>query len=462
MGKRQRRRLREAEFSTTATLDRPSLEAAATSDALTAATLPPGEVPFTAVLAIEGEETGDRRIIMPGALTWRDLPLPLLCQDELPETGGHAGAWAAGRIDTITRDGNRIVATGVYPDTEDGREAAQLCADQIVAGVSVDLDEVTAELELPDEVDDVEWEPGAVVPVDGPELTPLLRVTAARIMGATQTPHPAIPGAVITVDVEEEAPDGESPAAPLMPVLLAASAPPAPPAAWFDDPHLDGPTPLTVGDDGRVAGHLALWGSCHIGHPDMCLTVDPSPSGYAYFLTGELISADGARIPVGQLTAGCGHAPLTLAARQAAGHYDDTGWAWADVRVGDDDHGVWVAGAARPLDADQLRTVRAAALSGDWRRIGGSLELVAALSVNVPGFPVPRRVEARVASGECQALVASAAPRPPTVEERLARLEAHLGLARRAVVAAGHHPTTLGPKATALAVERLTVRLNGA
>jgi hypothetical protein len=45
-------------------------------------------------------------------------------------------------------------------------------------------------------------------------------------------------------------------------------------------------------------------------------------------------------------------------------------------------------------------------LSGDWRRIGGNLELVAALAVNVPGFPVPRP-RGLVASGSMQSLVAA-------------------------------------------------------
>jgi hypothetical protein len=35
-----------------------------------------------------------------------------------------------------------------------------------------------------------------------------------------------------------------------------------------------------------------------------------------------------------------------------------------------------------------MRTVRAASLSGGWRQIDGNLELVAALAVNFPGFPI--------------------------------------------------------------------------
>ncbi|MGZ7296324.1 hypothetical protein ACXWQK_08760, partial [Streptococcus pyogenes] len=37
-----------------------------------------------------------------------------------------------------------------------------------------------------------------------------------------------------------------------------------------------------------------------------------------------------------------------------------------------------------------IREAATAPLSGDWRRVGNSLELVAALSVSTPGFPVRR------------------------------------------------------------------------
>jgi hypothetical protein len=48
-------------------------------------------------------------------------------------------------------------------------------------------------------------------------------------------------------------------------------------AAWFRNPHLDGPTPLTVTDDGRVYGHLALWGTCHTGFDGVCIEPPHSP-----------------------------------------------------------------------------------------------------------------------------------------------------------------------------------------
>jgi hypothetical protein len=106
---------------------------------------------------------------------------------------------------------------------------------------------------------------------------------------------------------------------------------------------------------------------------------------------------------------GTGHAPIRQDLATAAAHYEDTGAVVADVSCGEDQHGIWVAGALRPDVTDaQVRALRSAPLSGDWRRHGGGLELVAALAVNVPGFPVPR-VSALAASGVPEALVAAGA-----------------------------------------------------
>ena len=165
-------------------------------------------------------------------------------------------------------------------------------------------------------------------------------------------------------------------------------APVVPPSAWFASPKLTEPTPLTVDDSGRVYGHLAVWGQCHVGFGDRCIQPPHSPAAYAHFLTGEIMCDDGFRFPVGQITMNSGHAPQSASASQTAAHYDNTAMAAADVTAGEDDFGIWVAGALRPgLRAEDVRALMASDVSGDWRRIGGSLELVAVLAVNVPGFP---------------------------------------------------------------------------
>lgn len=179
------------------------------------------------------------------------------------------------------------------------------------------------------------------------------------------------------------------------PAALTASAatgiPVAPPAEWFNDPQLDGPTPITVTPEGRIYGTLASFDSCHIGFGDECVPPPKSKTDYAYFCNGLVLTADGTDVHTGRITMGTGHAGLRMKPRVAAAHYDDTGTCVADVTAGHNQHGIWVAGAIRPGTTDeQLRALRASPLSGDWREINGNLELVAALAVNVPGFNIPR------------------------------------------------------------------------
>ena len=189
--------------------------------------------------------------------------------------------------------------------------------------------------------------------------------------------------------------------------LTAAAIPTAPPEAWFKAPNLTGPTALVVEDDGRVYGHIAAWGTCHIGQIGKCVEPPTSPSNYAYFRTGALQTAEGTSVAVGHLTMGTGHAGPRDSANAAAEHYDNTGTVFADVAAGEDAYGIWVAGSLRPgISAEQVRVARSAPISGDWRTIRGALELVGALAVNVPGFPVPRP-QGLLASGEVKSLQAS-------------------------------------------------------
>jgi hypothetical protein len=190
---------------------------------------------------------------------------------------------------------------------------------------------------------------------------------------------------------------------------VTAAAYPKLPASAFANPNLTSPTPLTFTDVAggpalrRVFGHIATWGTCHIGFGGQCVTAPRSASKYAYFHTGQVLT-DAGPIGTGHITFGTGHASDRLAARPAVAHYDHTGTVGADVVCGEDAFGIWVSGVVRDhLTPAQLREFVAAPPSGDWRNIGGNLELVAVLSVNTPGFPVPR---ARVASGMPMALVA--------------------------------------------------------
>jgi hypothetical protein len=163
-------------------------------------------------------------------------------------------------------------------------------------------------------------------------------------------------------------------------------------ASDFDDPQFEQPTALTITDDGRVFGHAALWGTCHIGLPD-CTEPPHSPSNYAYFHTGEVVT-DAGRLAVGRITLGGGHAGPG-SARAAAAHYDNTCTAVAVVRCGEDQFGIWYAGHMLPGTADREDELRRSGVSGDWRTINrGPYEMVAVLAVNTPGFPVPRAIAA--------------------------------------------------------------------
>lgn len=179
-----------------------------------------------------------------------------------------------------------------------------------------------------------------------------------------------------------------------------------PPRAWFDNPGLTVPVGITITDQGRVYGHAAEWGECHVGFDDICVS-PPFEDAHPYFMTGEVICADGSRVAVGQITVSTGHAPLSYRASRAAEHYDNTGSVVADIVVGNDDVGIWVAGAIRPhAESARVHDLRASGrVSGDWRRIGGELRLVGMLGVNVAGFHL--RTRARIASGMPQSLVAA-------------------------------------------------------
>jgi hypothetical protein len=208
--------------------------------------------------------------------------------------------------------------------------------------------------------------------------------------------------------------------------LSAAMTPVAPSAKWFENPNFKEATPWTVEDNGRCFGHAALWGACHTGYPGTCVTPPHEPD-YSWFTTGELVTAEGTRVPVGHITLDAYHAPLELGARPAKEHYEHTGYVAADVAAGADRFGIWVAGAVRPeLEDTQLRALRAAGISADWRGIRGRLRTIGMLMVNVPGFPVPRtRTYAR--DGVQTALVASGIIVPArdtlssSVAERIAR-----------------------------------------
>lgn len=355
---------------------------------------------WSAVLARIGVPTGDGRILAPGGGTARSLPLPLSFQDRSGE--GHGGSTVVGRIESVQFADGMVTATGSMLDSaEYGDVVEQLEAG--VIGPSVDLD-------------DIEYV------MDENEL---LVLTKWRVAGATLVAIPAFADVSLTLDPLPAEPVGEpEPAEPLgmlnwavaeaadrmWPLQASAAAPVLPPLDAFRRPDVDRLTPLTVVDTGqgwtKVFGHIGGWDTCHVGLPG-CVTPPASLSNYAYFHQSSQLTAEGTELPVGTLVAGPRHADAQLAFHAATQHYDDPSAAVARVMAGEDEFGVWVAGWLLPGASEEARkTFLSSPVSGDWRRVGGNLELIAVCSVNSAGFPVPR---ARVAfsSGHQRTLIGS-------------------------------------------------------
>ena len=187
-----------------------------------------------------------------------------------------------------------------------------------------------------------------------------------------------------------------------------------PPGAWFQNPGLTRKTPITVTPEGQVYGHLAAWGECHRDVTMReCVLAPKSQKQYAPFHLGSVFTAEGEEIRVGKIVMDTRHAGIQLGYTAAAVHYDHTGDEVAVVRAGEDDYGIWVAGAIVP-DADRKKVakLRRSPLSGDWRAVDGHLELTAALAVNFPAFPVYA-----MENEEVQALVAAGSVYPDDHEE---------------------------------------------
>lgn len=379
---------------TTVTLDRLAAMYGSDVEAVTlTAAAETGTPTWHGVIGRIGSPSGDGRIIAPVGISHRDLPLPLSWQRR--SVGGHDESVVVGVMTDVQFDymAGLVTASGTWLDAAVTPEVTE-CMTLVLAGVigpSMDAGAVQYEVQ---------------------ELTDLVVFTAYEIAGATLVTVPAFTGVYLSTSLGGM-PDDTKPE----PAMLAAAAPTNPPAGWFEDPEFFAATGLTITDEGRVYGHLACWDSCHVGLPG-CVTAPVSMANYAYFTTGSTRTAEGTDVPVGRLTVGTGHADPKAGFRGAAEHYDHTGATVAVVAAGEDEFGIWVSGAIVPeATAEQVEALRRSPLSGDWRTIGGNLELVGALAVNVPGFPVPRARVALAASGEQVSLIAAAnIPDPDSVD----------------------------------------------
>lgn len=200
-----------------------------------------------------------------------------------------------------------------------------------------------------------------------------------------------------------------------------------PPASWFADPELSGPTKLRVTADGRVYGHIAAWDTEHASLPGVTarmFAADPLHRFHRH----PVRTADGERVKTGPLATG-GHASTDehVGLTAAQSHYDDPTFVAADVVTGKDTHGIWASGSLRPgVSPFQVMLLDRYSISGDWR----NGELVAACSVSVPGFHLDD-------DASVYALAADAGPNLPRLADHRPRAAFDPDGYASALVAAG-------------------------
>jgi hypothetical protein len=418
---------------------------------------PEGGVPFTIpVVVLEGWETSDGRYITPGSLGRRDLPQSLMAMTRNPDGGfeGHSAAIVAGRIDSLdrvdasamlNRETGQPFGEGVWawtargyltphPDQPGSEATVQYVRDQVLRGVSVDLGEVVADIEVLEEDED-----------GFPERVRFV-VQQGSIAQATITPFAAFPGAYVVLDDGQGAEEAGVEPADTLPAIAASAlrilepargrqallasvaagvetiAPVVPPRAWFTRQDVPDPArhvylgrrPNGV-PTGQVWGYVAQWGVPHAGILDREVYAPRlGPEGYRTFTSqGSVFTEEGEEVPTGVLSFGGGHCmDMNAGVVPALAHYDSTSTAYADVQIGEDEFGVWFAGAMRPhLTRQQIEEFGRHPISGDWRANPGdaNVRLVAALCVNTPGFPIRGRAHI-TASGGRVLLAAGSAP----------------------------------------------------
>lgn len=325
--------------------------------------------------------TGDGRRIESAGFGTRNLPRPIYAMFKQSE-GGHIGAVLAGRLDEVTINADGVVSgKGLLLDDEVGRKTAQYLSTKVLTGNSIDLADV--------EVDLVERK------LDDGTDSYGVTFTRANIGATTIVGVPAFADATASLGEFASGNHGELVVA-FSDTALAVQSGYKPEMFttdvdldWFVGKEAKRAYPLTVEGDGRVHGYLTDWETRHLtnaGHMKA-----PRGRGYEYFNASTVLTPKGPA-HTGPLVIGGDHAPSNASWTEARDFYASTSYAWADVHVTDDRHGIRLNGMVRPGTPEEaVHAGRASRLSGDWRRVKGHMELVASLSCNAPAFPVGRK-----------------------------------------------------------------------
>jgi hypothetical protein len=414
---------------------------------------------FRTLLAPIGLSTGDGRRFAEGGITLADTPFPFEWARQ--REGGHDGAVGIGvvnqaKIMTIAQaiDGGWIDAASVSKldpaskgvfgqgelfDDVNREEMPRLAEDVAEAmhlieagtlGPSVDLDSFEAKAVMAGTDEEITYEElEAYYEEHGTEPPVELLITQGRVRAGTLVSIPAFaetsapleliaPEPIVAAEGEaiEEAQAREATRVAALVASVQASALPA--ASRFERRDLAGPTPATWDfTTGEVYGHLATWGTCHVGIPGTCITPphDPAPGAPYSWFNRYAVETDEGTVWAGRITVGGRHAEMSLAASAAmAVHDGKTTAAW--VRAYEDEHGIAFTGVIEPgLTPGEIDTLNRRKVSGDWREASGELALVEILALgngprsqSEPGFPVLSHTR----HGRQTALVACLGPEP--------------------------------------------------
>lgn len=206
-----------------------------------------------------------------------------------------------------------------------------------------------------------------------------------------------------------------------------------PPLSYFHRHPDTGATAIDEPDENgfrRTYGYAGEWGVCHIGMAGQCVEPPRTYSDdYPQFHLGRTKTEEG-YVYTGVLTYGVGHrdAETILSETPEQAYFDNVENAWAAVRVGEDERGIWYSGVVLPgVPEDHIVKIEASGqVSGEW--LYGQMR--ACLTVNVPGYAVERPSAVYDDEGNVIALAASAfggvadAPCTPTPSERIDALAA--------------------------------------
>lgn len=369
-------------------------------------------------LAVEGEPSGDGRMIEHGALVWDGvLPMPIVWDSV---EGDHSGS-VLGAIETVERRPNGVIWGDGYVEDSDVPEfqalvdRARELLEQGAVGVSLRMDSETVEIRVKRElieIDAVEEasidEPAMETDEDGDRVV-VARYSAddaLSVLTSARVRHLAIVDTAALI-VEDGKRFGIAASGHLAATgAIAASALSGDWSAYnwmandpkFGDPGIDPrikydpdrgvwSCPPTVTDDGHFFGHITPMGICLRGRPDRCVT--PPDGDLEGFMRGRAPFAGGLRTGVVVCGEGSNHCDVGIGAALATQHYDKVGKAAADVRVGRDRYGIWFSGMVRPgTDQNTVYSLEASDVSGHWEYTqAGRMSLVGLPAVNVGGFP---------------------------------------------------------------------------